>query len=108
MAEKRKTFCRVCHAACPLEVEVADGLRVLGVAADRNDPLFGGYTCIKGRQLADQHHHPDRLRGSLRKRGGRFDAVASSVALDEIAERIAGIASDHGPRAVASYTGTGA
>ncbi len=108
MAEKRKTFCRVCHAACPMEIEVEAGTRVLSVAADRSDPLFGGYTCIKGRQLADQHHHPDRLRSSLRRAGAGFEPVASSVALDEIAARISDIVAEYGPRAVASYTGTGA
>lgn len=112
MAEKRKTFCRVCHAACPLQVEVdVDGqgtAQVMDVAADRDDPLFGGYTCIKGRQLADQHHHPDRLRSSLRRINGGFEQVNSSVALDEIASRVGRIIDDHGPRAVASYTGTGA
>ncbi len=91
-----------------MEVEVEGGTRVLSVAADRSDPLFGGYTCIKGRQLADQHHHPDRLRSSLRRTASGFEPVASSVALDEIAARIADIVAEHGPRAVASYTGTGA
>jgi anaerobic selenocysteine-containing dehydrogenase len=108
MAEKRKTFCRVCHAACPMEVEVEGGTQVLSVAADRSDPLFGGFSCIKGRQLADQHHHPDRLRSSLRRTVAGFEPVASSVALDEIAARVAAITAEHGPRSVASYTGTGA
>ena len=110
MVEKRKTFCRVCHAACPIEVEVEGeaGTRALGVSADRDDPLFGGYTCIKGRQLADQHHHLDRLRSSLRRTETGFEPVASATALDEIAATIGRIVAQHGPRAVASYTGTGA
>ncbi len=108
VAQTLKTFCRVCHAACPMDVEVEDGTKVVGVSGDRDDPLFEGYTCIKGRQLADQHHHPDRLRSSLRKTEHGFDSVASSVALDEIAARIDAIVEAHGPRAVASYTGTGA
>ncbi len=108
MSEKRTTFCRVCHAACPIEVEVEAGRRVLAVTADRNDPLFGGYTCIKGRQLADQHHHPDRIRSSLRRTEQGFEPIASATALDEIAATIDGIVARHGPRAVASYTGTGA
>ena len=108
MAEKRKTFCRVCHAACPLLVEVEDDHRVVSVSGDRDDPLFEGYTCIKGRQLADQHHHPDRLRSSLRRTDVGFEPLSSTSALDEIAERIAAIVAEHGPRAVASYTGTGA
>ena len=108
MVEKRKTFCRVCHAACPIEVDIEAGRRVLAVGADRDDPLFGGYTCVKGRQLADQHHHPDRIWSSLRRTEEGFEPIASAVALDEIAATIERIVTEHGPRAVASYTGTGA
>lgn len=108
VAEPRKTFCRVCHAACPLIVEVEDDRRVVAVRADRDDPLFEGYTCIKGRQLADQQHHPDRVCSSLRKTDTGFEPISSAEALDEIAATIADIVAEHGPRAVASYTGTGA
>jgi anaerobic selenocysteine-containing dehydrogenase len=108
MIEERKTFCRVCHAACPIEIEVEDGRQALAVRADRDDPLFGGYTCIKGRQLADQHHHPDRIRSSLRRAEQGFEPIPSETALDEIAATLDRIVARHGPRAVASYTGTGA
>ena len=108
VVETRKTFCRVCHAACPIEITVEAGRKVLSVSGDRDDPLFGGYTCIKGRQLADQHHHPDRIRSSLRRSDHGFEPISSSTGLDEIARTIARIVAEHGPRAVASYTGTGA
>lgn len=108
IVETHKTFCRVCHAACPLEIKVADRNTVIAVSGDRDDPLFGGYTCIKGRQLGDQHHHSDRVRATLRRAAVGFEAISSSVALDEIARTIARIVGEHGPRAVASYTGTGA
>ncbi len=98
----------MCHAACPLIVEVEDDRRVVAVRADRDDPLFEGYTCIKGRQLADQQHHPDRVCSSLRKTDTGFEPISSAEALDEIAATIADIVAEHGPRAVASYTGTGA
>jgi len=102
------SFCRFCHAACPILVDIEDGDRVTGIRGDRSDPLFQGFTCVKGRQLADHHHHPDRLRTSL-QRGpdGSFEPISSTAALDQIAQRIARIVADHGPRAVASYTGTG-
>ncbi len=107
--ETKRTFCRVCHAACPIEVDVADGERIVAVRGVRDDPLFEGYTCIKGRQLADQYHDPNRLRGPLRRTSdGGFEPVPSAVVLDEVAARIAEIVERHGPRAVASYTGTGA
>ena len=101
------TFCRVCHASCPLEVDV-DNNRVIAVRGVIDDPLFEGYTCIKGRQLPDQMSDPNRLRAPLRRRpDGTFEEVNSSEALDEIARELRRIIDTHGPRAVASYTGTG-
>jgi anaerobic selenocysteine-containing dehydrogenase len=74
-----------------------------------SDPLFEGYTCIKGRQLPEQHHQDGRLRSPLRRTSeGSFEAVGSGEALDDIAARVRDIIERHGPRAVASYTGTGA
>lgn len=109
MIETKKTFCRICHAACPMEVDVEDGTTVTAVRGIKSDPLFEGYTCIKGRQLPDQYNDPARLRGPLRRNpSGTFESVTSAEALDEIAARIAAIVNEHGPRAVASYTGTGA
>ena len=116
MIETRETFCRFCHAACPLHVDVeinSSGARtqevVVAVRGIMEDPLFEGYTCIKGRQLADQHHAPDRLRNPLqRSDDGSFAEVTSKNALDDIAHRVQAIIAAHGPRAVATYTGTGA
>lgn len=106
--ETRRTFCRVCHAACPLDVDVEDDRRVVAVRGVADDPLFEGYTCIKGRQLPDQFHHPARLRSVLRRGpGGTFEEVPGDRAFDEMAERLRRIVAEHGPRAVASYTGTG-
>jgi len=116
MIETRETFCRFCHAACPLHVDVeinSTGARtqeiVIAVRGIMEDPLFEGYTCIKGRQLADQHHAPDRLRNPLQRNDdGSFTEVTSKDALDDIANRVQAIIAAHGPRAVATYTGTGA
>ena len=116
MIETRETFCRFCHAACPLHVDVeinSTGARtkevVIAVRGIMEDPLFEGYTCIKGRQLADQHHAPDRLRNPLQRNDdGSFVEVTSKDALDDIANRVQAIIAAHGPRAVATYTGTGA
>ena len=113
MIETRTTFCRFCHAACPLEVDVDvhdDGKETaVAVRGVLDDPLFEGYTCIKGRQLPSQHHAPDRLRTPLRREpDGTFTPVSSAEALDDIAAKIRGIIDRCGPRAVASYTGTGA
>ncbi|MEO1063922.1 MAG: molybdopterin-dependent oxidoreductase [Actinomycetota bacterium] len=105
--EVRRSFCRICHAACPVDVELVDN-RVVKISGVDEDPIFRGYTCVKGRQLPDQIHHPDRLRHALRRTdSGTLEEVASSEALDEAAAKLAAIIERHGPRAVASYTGTG-
>ena len=101
------TFCRVCHASCPLEVDVQFG-RVTAVRGVPEDPIFAGYTCIKGRQLPDQMVHDSRLRSPLHRRpDGTFEPVSSGDALDAIASELRRIIDTYGPRAVASYTGTG-
>jgi anaerobic selenocysteine-containing dehydrogenase len=102
----RKTFCRFCHANCAIEVDI-DGDRAVAVRGDVSDPLFGGYTCMKGRELPAQANHPERLRSSQRRLpDGAFAAISSSDALDEIAGRLAAIRDRHGPRAIATYCGT--
>jgi anaerobic selenocysteine-containing dehydrogenase len=103
----QKSFCRFCHACCAIDVDVADG-KVVKIRGDRDNSMFRGYTCIKGRALPEQHNHPDRLRSSLRKTDDGFEEISSEQALDEIADRIRAIIAEHGPRAVAVYCGTGA
>ncbi|MEM7094548.1 MAG: molybdopterin-dependent oxidoreductase [Actinomycetota bacterium] len=105
--EVKRSFCRICHAACPVDVEITDG-RVTKISGVDDDPIFNGYTCIKGRKMPEQFNDPGRIRHALRRtEAGTFEEVASSEALDEIAARLADIIESHGPRAVASYTGTG-
>ncbi|HEX9259232.1 MAG TPA: oxidoreductase, partial [Acidimicrobiales bacterium] len=104
--DTRKSFCRICHAACPIEVDVVAN-QVVAVRGDRSDPLFEGYTCVKGRHLPQQHADPGRLPGALRRSGTGHVPVPLQGALDEIAARLQGIIAEHGPRAVASYIGTG-
>ncbi len=101
------TFCRVCHASCPMEVDIVDN-KVVAVRGIMDDPLFEGYTCITGRQIPDQMADPKRLRAPLQRRpDGTFEETSSAAALDDIAAQLKQIIDTHGPRAVASYTGTG-
>lgn len=102
-----RSFCRICHAACPVDVHITDG-RVVKISGVDDDPLFKGYTCVKGRQLPDQIHDPARLRHALRRGpNGTLEEVDSGTALDEVTAKLRAIIDEHGPRAVASYTGTG-
>jgi len=100
------SFCRFCHAGCAIKVTVEDG-RAVSVIGAKDNPIYHGYTCAKGRALPEQHAHPERLlRSQKRGADGRYAPIASGVAMDEIADRIARIVARHGPRSVAIYTGT--
>lgn len=100
------SICRYCPAHCPILVTVEDG-RPARVVGDPASPLFGGYSCPKGRALPEQHANQARLLRSL-ARGADGDLAPIDVerAMDEIAERVGRIASQHGPRSVALYVGT--
>ena len=105
--ETKRSFCRICHAACPIDVEFIDGkaTKIYGV---EEDPLFEGYTCVKGRQLPEQIHSPSRIRYPLKKMpDGHYEEISSAQALDEIAERLREIIREHGANSIATYTGTG-
>ncbi len=101
-----KTYCRFCHAYCPMVATVEDN-RLVAIAPDTDNTLYGGYTCVKGRQMLAQIDHPTRLERS-QKRGadGQFEAIGSQQALDEIAEKLQTIRLQYGPRSIASYNGT--
>ncbi len=110
--ETRRSFCRFCHAGCAIDVDVAVGAdgseRVVGVHGVQDDPMYAGYTCVKGRHLGDQHHHEGRLRQSLVRAPGGYAPIAGALAFDQIADRVASILERHGPRSLATYCGTAA
>lgn len=101
-----KTFCRFCHAYCAIEVDVEDGVPIT-VRGDADDPVYGGYTCIKGRQLPEQYQTDKRVRRCLKKNdSGDFDEIETDAAMDEIAARIQQLIDEHGPRSIATYVGS--
>ncbi len=101
-----KTYCRFCHAYCPMEATVEDN-RLIALEPDTSNEIYGGYTCIKGRQLIEQIDHPTRLQQSQKKQtDGSFAAIGSEQAMDEIAVQLQAILEKYGPRSIASYNGT--
>jgi len=109
MVETKKSFCRFCHVFCGIEVDVdIDQQRVLAVRGDRDNPFSQGYTCIKGRAVPEEIHHPDRLLSCKKRVGGTWADVGSGQALDEIAAKLLAIRKQHGPRAIAAYVAGGA
>ena len=104
--QTHKSYCRFCHAYCALEVDVEDG-KVVRVRGDASDPVYGGYTCEKGRELPSALNGAERITASLKRNAqGDFEEIPTAQALDEIADRVKAIIQKHGPQSVASYSGT--
>jgi anaerobic selenocysteine-containing dehydrogenase len=105
MAQVRTAICRFCHAFCGLNVTIDHG-KVVKVLGDIENPMYHGYSCIKGRQLADQHYHLERLLAPQARVEGKSTTIGSEQALDQIAAKLSQLIDAHGPRSVALYTGT--
>jgi anaerobic selenocysteine-containing dehydrogenase len=104
--ERRHVVCSACHVACGLIVDVVDG-RPGKIHGNKDNPVYHGYSCIKGRQLAAYAASPERLLQSMRRQpGGGYAAIGSARAAREIALQLRQIIDAHGPRAVAIYVGT--
>ena len=119
MTETHPSFCRMCHSACPILVDVEDGVAVK-VSGDPSSEIYHGYTCIKGRALPEMHAHPDRLLHSLSasaRRLVRADLVgarrwtrsrrrsrASSTSTDRWRSRCTAARSDSRTRSTAPLT----
>ncbi len=103
--EIRTSMCRNCAATCPILVTVDNG-KVLRVEGDRDAPLYGGYTCPKGRTIPQQHARPNRLLRSLKRLpDGRHVPISSEELVEEITLRVRGIIEAHGPQSIAAFLG---
>ena len=109
MSEKKKTFCRNCSALCSLEVTVEEG-RLTGAVPDGTASPYGAYMCAKGLASIDFHSGAEaRLLHSLKRQApGHHTPISAGQAMDEIADQLARLIAQHGPRSVALYHGTGA
>ena len=101
-----RTYCRICIAACGLEVDVADG-RAVTVRGDAAHPLSAGYTCSKGRALPAIHHDPGRLDGPLLRVGDRHEATSWDDVLADIDHRLTDVVRESGPGSVGFFLGGG-
>ena len=102
MEREQLSFCRICAAACGIVVTV-DGERVVRVRGDAEHPVSRGYTCSKGRGLAEWHHGSNRLdRPRLRGAAAEWPEL-----LDDLAGGLQRVIAAHGPDAVGLYLATG-
>jgi len=103
---RHKSICRTCQQYCPVEVDVEDG-SVLAVHGDPDNPIYHGYTCVKGREHPALYRHPDRLLRPLKRTAdGDFVPISVDDAVGEIGDRLRAIIDRDGPRAVALWLGT--
>jgi anaerobic selenocysteine-containing dehydrogenase len=98
-------LCRVCNKGCPMIAEVRDG-RLAAVRGNKDNELFQGYTCVKGRAMPAFINGPGRLLRSQRRSPGGFEPIPVASAMDEIAARLSEILAKYGPRSIATYYGT--
>jgi anaerobic selenocysteine-containing dehydrogenase len=104
-ARQVPTYCRVC-LTCPILVTVAD-LRVTDIAGDKQNPVWRGHTCVKGRKQHARLYGRERLlRSQKRLDDGAYAPIASGDAMDEIAERLGTLVERYGPNSIAYYQGT--
>ncbi len=104
--DTRHAICRFCHAMCSVKVTLEDQ-RIVNIIGDKDNPVYHGYSCIKGRNFHQFHYSPDRiLQPQKRQPDGSFEPVALDTAVDEIAGKLQAIIEQHGSRSVAMYSGT--
>jgi len=105
--DRRKVFsgCALCYHSCGTEVTVQDG-KVVEVQGQESHPLNQGRICPKGRATIDHIYHPQRLRHPLKKVGNSFQEISWDQALDEIAEKLAALKEEFGPRQLGFFCGS--
>ncbi|MEY9874252.1 anaerobic selenocysteine-containing dehydrogenase/ferredoxin-NADP reductase [Streptacidiphilus sp. MAP12-33] len=108
--EEKRGYCTLCKSRCGAIYTVKDG-RITGVRPDPDHPT-GAAMCPKGRAAAEIAHSSRRLTTPLRRTRPKDDPdpgwepISWDQALDEIAARLAAIAAEDGPEAVAFAVAT--
>ena len=97
--KKFLTICPYCGCGCGLYLHVEDGM-LQGVSPSRNHPVNRGSLCVKGWNVHEFVHHPERLRYPLIRKKGSLMRASWDEALDLMAGRLGEIRSVYGPDAV--------
>jgi anaerobic selenocysteine-containing dehydrogenase len=104
---EKRSFCRLCTALCGILVTIEDG-RPTKIRGDKDHPLSKGYTCPKGRSLADFHLSPHRLNTPEYGPSAKARKEASwDETLADLAARTRHLVDENGPDAVGAYFGAG-
>jgi anaerobic selenocysteine-containing dehydrogenase len=100
-----RAACVQCQNQCGVLVTVRGEDEIVRIEGDRRNPLGGGgELCVKNSAALDFHDHPNRLNFPLKRAGrrgeNRWQQISWEQALDEIADRLAGVRSQYGPEAM--------
>jgi anaerobic selenocysteine-containing dehydrogenase len=99
-----------CPDTCSWVATVKDG-RAVALRGDPDHPFTRGVLCNKVKGYIAYTQSPDRLVYPMRRIGpkgrGAFERISWEAALDEIAERFAGVIREFGAEAVWPYVGSG-
>jgi anaerobic selenocysteine-containing dehydrogenase len=102
----RRTFCRICEAACALRAECDDTGQLLRLYPDREHPVSRGFACAKGTRFLEVAYHPERVLSPLqRQTDGCYQSVSWNAAMAQCAARLRPILDRYGPHAIALYAG---
>lgn len=110
-AEVRHSVCALdCPDCCSLLINVNDGAGSK-LRGDPLHPVTRGFLCGKVARYLEREYHPDRLLYPLKRTGakgaGRYERISWDEALDSVAERLQGIAAEHGPESILPYSYAG-
>ncbi|WP_068458850.1 molybdopterin-containing oxidoreductase family protein [Hyphomicrobium sulfonivorans] len=92
-----------CPDTCAFLYHVKDG-KLIEVTGDPDHPMTKGGLCVKLKNFADHHYHPDRLLHPLKRVGpkgsGQFARVSWDEALETIRSEWSKIVREYGPEAI--------
>lgn len=92
-----------CPDTCAFLYHVEDG-KLVEVTGDPDHPMTRGGLCVKLKNFAEHHYHPDRLLYPLRRVGpkgsGQFERISWDEALERIKSEWTKIIAQYGPEAI--------
>lgn len=106
MGEWKKSCCMLCGQNCGLDLLVENN-RITKVNPSKENVRSKGYVCRKGLNVAEYHHHADRLTHPLKKTKNGFEKISWEQATKEISQRLKPIIDQYGPKSFALMGGGG-
>lgn len=103
---RKRFICGACHVQCSLLVEMDQDNRPIKTYGDKNNHAYYGFSCVKGREFANNHLLPVRLKSSQKRVNGGYTDIDWKTAANEIAGRVEDIVEQYGPDSVALFVGT--